>query len=288
MVEGVHFRREGRTPHDIGWKAVAVNLSDIASMGGAPVAFLLTLVIPASDGRKFILDLVRGAAACGRRHGAQLMGGNVSSTRGGELVVDVSMVGSVSRRLMLLRSGARPGDTIFVAGWPGRSRAGLAILESEDKGLARKFPGLVKAHLRPEPMLRAGANISGRGIASSMIDMSDGLVQDLGHICESSGVGAEIDPATVPIHKDLKRFCLETGIEALEMALSGGEDYGLVFTVKERNAAKAAALVKSLGLKITPIGLIVSGKGVNIPGVSGVEVKGFDHLTPRSPAPRRP
>jgi thiamine-monophosphate kinase len=275
FVEGVHFRRIGRSPHDIGWKAVAVNLSDIAAMGGEPAGFMLSLMLPQGEDPAFIVNIVRGAVECGRRHGAPLVGGNISATPG-PLAMDVSMSGSARRGKMLLRSKAKVGDVVFVSGFPGCSQAGLEALESGDwkKGA---YSVLVRRHLRPEPMLKLGSLLASRRFAAAAIDTSDGLVQDSGHICEESEVGAEIDPGALPVAPALARYCRERGFDPLRYALTGGEDYGLLFTARERHAA---AIVKAAaGIRVTAIGRIVRGSRVKVLGRPELQAGGWDHLS---------
>ncbi|MBI5529567.1 MAG: thiamine-phosphate kinase [Deltaproteobacteria bacterium] len=302
LVEGVHFRREYFAAIDIGLKAVAVNLSDIAAMGGRPVAFLLTLVIPgrARDGRgndtiqetgrddeRYLLDIVRGAIACGRKFGCQLAGGNVSSTRGDGLIVDVSMIGAAKKGCVLRRSGARPGDVVLVSGHPGQSSAGLALLNDSRltthdsrlrtaSSIQHPASSLRAAHLRPQPMLALGRSLAERGLATACIDTSDGLVQDLGHICGESGVGAEIDAAKIPISRALRRLCSESRKDPLEFALGGGEDYGLLFTVTEKDFPKVRRLKSPV--PITSIGRITRSRKVRITGCDDLRTSGFDHL----------
>jgi thiamine-monophosphate kinase len=297
LVEGVHFRKEHFSARDVGWKAVAVNLSDVAAMGGRPVAFLLTLIVPrrAREGggndtlqEERLLNIVRGAVACGRKFGCRLAGGNISSTKGDTLIVDVSMIGAAPRQRVLKRSGARPSDVVFVSGFPGQSAAGLALLSdlrlttndmrhaTPHSALRTPHSALARSHLRPEPMLKLGRLLSERGLATACIDTSDGLVQDLGHICEESGVGAEIDAAKIPVSPALRRFCSETGNDALEFALSGGEDYGLVFTVREKNVRKISRLRSRI--PISAIGRITSSRSVSVANAPKPKSAGFDHF----------
>jgi thiamine-monophosphate kinase len=278
MVEGVHFRRDLRTAREIGWKAVAANLSDIASMGGEPVCFLLSLAIPRGCKEGFIIDLAKGAISCGKRYGAQLSGGNISSSPG-PLVVDISMIGKADRRLVVRRSGARPGDLVLVAGSPGRSAAGLFVLESGNTAFLKRHPALVRAHLRPEPMLRLGRMLAKKRLATAMIDTSDGLAQDLGHICESSDVGIELYAGKIPVSSQLKRFCCETGGTALEYGLCGGEDYSLAFTAKPRDLVKIMNIAAVCRARITAIGEATRGSALTVTGApEGMNLAGHEHL----------
>ena len=276
LVEGVHFRRRYRRAIDVGWKAVAVNLSDLAAMGGAPAGFLLSLIIPRGLDRRWVLGVAKGAVACGKEHGAQLVGGNISSTVHGALIVDVSMIGVAKKGRGLARAGARPGDRVFVAGSPGESAAGLAILESGDARLRARHPTLVAAHLRPVPLLALGMALARAGLATAAADTSDGLAQDLGHVCEASGTGAEIDADLVPISPALHRYCAGAGDDPRVLALSGGEDYGLVFTTRDGDRPGIARM-REAGA-ITEIGRVTASGGVRVRNAPRMGSGGFDHL----------
>lgn len=242
LVEGRHFP-VGFDAMDIGWRAMAVNLSDIAAMGAAPrFAFLnLTLAHPDAD---WLSDFASGLFALAERADVILAGGDTTQ---GPLSVTVTVLGDVPRGRALLRSGARVGDLVAVSGNPGDAAAGLELLQrggDRDHALAVRFR-------RPEPRLALGRNLV--GIATAAIDVSDGLLADLGHILEASGVGARIELARLPVSNALT----ETGGEVHDHALAGGDDYELCFCVPPEKLSKLQALQNDCD--ITVIGEITAG-----------------------------
>jgi thiamine-monophosphate kinase len=271
VVEGVHF--DGRfTPEDVGWKALAVNLSDLAAMGARPLWALVALALPAETPAARTAGIARGLGRCARAHDIAVAGGNV--TRAGELSVTVTVVGAVRRGRALTRAGARPGDLLAVSGTLGDAAAGLA--EGAPAALARR-------QRRPAPRLRLGRALA--GVARAAIDVSDGLAQDLGHLCAVSGVGAEVDPALLPTSPALRR-ATGGGARALAAALAGGEDYELLVALPPARLAAARAAAQAARTPLTVIGRAVEGRGVRILTADGRELPlpaGHDHL--RAPAP---
>ncbi|HEY5640811.1 MAG TPA: thiamine-phosphate kinase [Dehalococcoidia bacterium] len=245
MVEGVHFS-PGRTPwEDVGWKALAVNVSDIAAMGGTPLFALVTLALPPETPAGTMDALYRGLGQCAREYGAIVAGGDV--VRALQVSVTVALMGRAGQRdgepLLLRRSAARPGEVIAVTGTLGDSAAGLRRLQ---EGAAGGDP-LVVRHARPEPRVEAGQAAVKAGLRCA-IDVSDGLLQDLGHVCEMSNVGAVLRAADVPMSDELRAAFPD---DALELACSGGEDYELLLI------GPAAAVARVPG--VTVIGEIVEG-----------------------------
>ena len=280
LVEDVHFRRRFTTPGDIGWKSLAVNLSDIAAMGGCPGPFLLSMIIPRKEDPAFVMRVVKGVLLCAGRHGARLAGGNVSAAPSDSLIIDITATGTVRRGLEVRRSGATPGDLVCLAGYTGLSAAGLRFLE---RGVCSKTPGYatcISAHNRPIPRISLGLAISEARIATSMIDVSDGLIADLGHICKESGVGATLDASLVPIHKALDKTAKALKVDPLVPALSGGEDYALAFTVRSEDMVGLERLHKIHKSKITVIGRIKRGSGVKVLNAPNtLDRAGFDHFS---------
>jgi thiamine-monophosphate kinase len=280
LLEGVHFDLATTDLFSLGWKSVAVNLSDIAAMGGTPRFCLTALGIPPSLTVEDIKAFYRGVNACLKKFGAVLVGGDTCRSRTG-LVISVTMLGETEKKRVITRSGARPGDLIFVTGTLGDSGAGLDALTS---GARSRKPGvrrLLEKHLRPVPRIALGRRIAASGIASAMIDVSDGLSSDLGHICEESGVGAEIIAANIPCSANVMSLkTLER--PALEYALSGGEDYELLFTVPPAKLRK----FRSLKLDASEIGVITRGRSMSIVGGDGRKApfrpSGFDHFGTRA------
>jgi len=282
LVEGVHF--PARTDAaDVGWKALAVNLSDLAAMGATPAWATLALTLP--DGNATWVDaFADGFAALARESKLALIGGD---TTRGPLSITVSVHGFAPEGRALLRSGARVGDRIFVTGTLGDAAAGLACLDPTDPREAEFFnaaPGL-REHLifrlnRPTPRLAQGLEL--RDGASSAIDVSDGLVADLGHLCEASGVGAVIDAAHLPASAALLALFGESERRVLQ--LCGGDDYELCFTAGDAQADALVSALARTGGGVTCIGRIVEGAGVSAVDETGAEIvlprRGWDHFSP--------
>ncbi|HEY4291539.1 thiamine-phosphate kinase [Luteibacter sp.] len=252
LVEGVHFPVD-TTPVDIGWKALAVNLSDLAAMGATPAWALLALTTPDGD-EAFFDGLARGFAELATPYRLALVGGD---TTRGPLTVTVVVHGFSAPGEALLRSGARVGDVVMVTGTLGDAAAGLRCLAESD---ALPYAGLVERLNRPTPRVSAGQAL--RGIATACIDVSDGLVADLGHICAASGVGADIDAAMLPRSSALLTHFADA--DALDFALGGGDDYELCFTVPADRAGEVGATMARLGCGATRVGRIVDGSGVRV------------------------
>jgi thiamine-monophosphate kinase len=243
LTEGIHFDLGWSTPADVGWKALAVNLSDVAAMGGTPRAAVCAVVLVA--GRKGEADeLLSGLLAAATEFGCPLVGGDTSV--GAALTITVSVVGDAPAGGAVLRRGARPGDSVFVTGSLGGGRAALAALRrGEDPD-----PLALTRLLRPVPRLAEGRPAAAAG-ASAMIDLSDGLSSDLAHICRASGVGALLQPSAVPVGP---------GATA-DDAMAGGDDYELCFTAPDPGAVAEA--FASAGLQLpAPIGTVIAGDEV--------------------------
>lgn len=249
VVEGVHFS-SAFSPEDIGHKALAVNLSDLAAMGAAPLAFQCALAFPPERARD-IVRIGRGMAKLATSHDIQISGGNM--TRASELSITITAMGLVKRGKALLRSGARPGDLLYVSGALGGAAAGL---------LPGAPPPLVRRQRRPLPQTSLGMELV--GVASACIDVSDGLVQDLGHLLAASGVGGWLD--AVPVEKGATR----------EQALTGGEDYVLLFTVPPPRVKALEAATRADAHRPIAIGRIVAGEGLQNPPPG--QRPGHDHF----------
>jgi thiamine-monophosphate kinase len=244
LLEGVHFRRSTATLRDIGAKAIAVNVSDIAAMGGEPRYALLALALPPSLAVDEVDELYAGFLDMARQHGVTLVGGDTCAAPGG-VVLSVTLVGRVTGA-PLRRSGARPGDAILVTGSLGASAAGLAVLERGQGGLPPAVvEAVVRPHRVPTPRVAESRLIQGSGWATAMIDLSDGLVTDLGHIATESRVGARIDIDALPVSEATRAVAGAFGADPLGWALSGGEDYELLFTAAPDRAAELALAVEA-------------------------------------------
>jgi thiamine-monophosphate kinase len=225
LVEGLDFTAALSEPEDWGWKAVAVNCSDLAAMGAEPRWLVIALTVPDATPVPALERIYAGVGEACRAFGAALVGGDVSA--GPALSLAVTALGEAERPV--LRSGARPGDRLAVTGPLGAAAAGLALLRSEDpaaKELLDRFPGLAAAHRRPRPALAMGLALARAG-ASAMIDVSDGLAGDAVHLAESSGVGVEVHDAAVPLAPGVAEAAALLALDPLELALGGGEDFVL-------------------------------------------------------------
>jgi thiamine-monophosphate kinase len=230
LVEGVHFDLETTSPSDLGAKAMAVNLSDVAAMGGRPLEAYISLALPSKLELAWVERLYAGIDAQAAAAKVAVLGGDTTAS-GRDLVINVALVGEVQQGQALYRDGARPGDRVFVSGTLGEAAAGLHALQRGhgDEPAAR---GLVTRQLLPQPHLEQAAQIAACGLASAMIDISDGLAADLGHICAASGVGCRLEQRLVEAatSEELRAYCRRGDLDPLQLALSGGEDYVLLLT----------------------------------------------------------
>ena len=258
MVEDVHFKLAWGTPEALGARALTVNLSDIAAMGGTPTVCVVNLAVRDGLGLRFFDRMYQGLGRAAARAEVEVVGGNV--TRAGALEITVALLGEV-RGTALRRDAARPGDTIYVTGTLGDAAAGLRILSGRLRVLpgrlraraaARKF--LIGRFLQPTARLKAGLGLARMKPAPAAIDLSDGLWQDLGHILERSGVGAEIDASELPLSAAYRAIIGDDPA----LALGGGEDYELLFCL--RHAVAAPALTRRLGVRVSRIGRITSSR----------------------------
>jgi len=242
FIEGVHFLRDLHPADSVGYKSLARAASDIAAMGGLPRAFLLTLALPEVLSGRWLDQFLAGMKRASRTVGVHLIGGD--TTNSPRVFISIAVLGEVTRGRALLRSGARPGDVIYVSGRLGRAQLGLELLRrglaksaSDDRTLRVAF----QQHLYPKIRVELGAWLAQRKIASAMMDLSDGLSTDLPRLCRASGVGARIDARRIPsveVPDHLARKLKRIAANPLRLALDGGEDYELLFTVPRRNVAK--------------------------------------------------
>jgi thiamine-monophosphate kinase len=269
VVEGVHFPH-GLPAEDVGYRVLAVNLSDMAAMGAEPAWALLTLTLPAGDA-DWVRAFASGLHELARRHGTAVVGGD---TTAGPLTATVSIVGFVPAGQALRRSGARPGDGIWVSGTPGDASAGLALLGGTLSAPPEVADPLLQRFLRPEPRVPLGLVL--RGVATACIDVSDGLAGDLAKLCAASRVGAQLESQLLP-RSAAMRGAMDPEA-ARRCVLAGGDDYELVFTLPP--AADAAALERGGGVLLTRIGTIVAGSGLVLDGapLERDTLHGFDHF----------
>ncbi|HET9743944.1 MAG TPA: thiamine-phosphate kinase [Terriglobales bacterium] len=261
-LEGVHFRRDWQRPEDIGHRCLLRGLSDIAAMGGRPIAAFLSIGLPSDLPQAWFDSFIRGLLQLARKYHVHLAGGDTSASPAG-ILADIVVVGSVPRDTALQRSGARPGNRIYVTGELG---AAAAILGQLRHGLRPT------TRIKQEPRIAIGDWLRRKGIASAAIDLSDGLSTDLSHICAESAVGAVLSAAAIPIHPLARDF------HNLDLALHGGEDYELLFTAP----ASRRVPRKIAGVKITHIGEIIRGKTMKLE-IGGkrktLEAQGWEHFS---------
>lgn len=278
LVSGVHFLPED-PPDLVARKLLRVNLSDLAAMGAEPVAYLLTAVLDDGVDADWLEAFAAGLAADQAEFGIALAGGDVVRTPG-PLVLTVTALGQVETGRELRRGGARTGDVVLVSGTIGDGSLGLALLRGEiaapDEAVAAH---LIERYRLPQPRLALGRRLAGR--ATAAIDVSDGLVADLGHICEASGLGAEIEAARIPLSA-AARAVVEARPALMVGVLTGGDDYELLVAAPPAAAAELAPLAAELGLALTPIGHVIAGEGVRVLAADGAEIRlaraGYRHI----------
>jgi len=268
-LEGVHFRREWHSPEVIGHHCLARGLSDIAAMGGEPIAAFLSLALPRRLPQSWVDRFLRGLLRLADEFNVSLAGGDSSEFPQG-ILADLAVVGCAPKGTAIRRSGAHPGDQIYVTGELGGAAAALKLLSCGRKVRPADFP----RHFHPIPRIEVGRILRKRGLASAMIDLSDGLSTDLAHICEESGVGAEIRAETIPRAR-IGRPAREVD---LQFALHGGEDYELLFTAPGRRRIPA----QIAGVQITQLGHITRKKHVTLMSEGGVKMalrpQGWEHF----------
>jgi len=274
VVEGVHFRRADGPLEDVGHKALAVSLSDLAAMGARPRWFLCALAAPSLSAGE-VRALARGMAGLAARFRVQLVGGNV--TRARELSLTVTAGGEVSGRAPLLRSGAGAGDLLYVSGALGGARLGLRSLAR--RAGAPRFPRAERRQRRPLPRVRLGLLAAAH--ASAAIDLSDGLLQDLGHLLAASRLGAELDGERIPVDPGVVS-ALGRGRRGLRFALAGGEDYELLLAIPAARAGAFERACARAGEEVTRIGRLVRGRALRLRTARGraeeMPGAGFDHF----------
>ena len=274
VVDGVHFSLDTFRGEEIGHKALAINLSDLAAMGAEPRWFLCSIALPKDTASLDRLPAIAaGMSSLARQTGVTLIGGNF--TRAERLSIHITAMGEVPAGESLTRSGAAPGDLVFVSGCLGGASIALEMLQS-----GHSIPESLRCRqCRPLPRLELGRRL--RTLASAALDVSDGLLQDLEHLADKSGVGVKLEAAQIPVDPCIAAEGFEKEL-ALQAALSGGEDYELAFSVPEANADAVRAAAADVGICVTEIGKVVFGRGVSLSGGSAdlknAAAKGFDHF----------
>ena len=267
LIEGTHFLMDDISAYLLGWKSAAVNISDIAAMGGRCTGSFLSFALPKGLGKEWTDEFFRGYKEISSLYGCPLLGGDTTSSPD-RLCISVTVTGEAPAGKSVKRSNAAIGDLICVTGNLGDSGCGLKII-LEGSGRDADAEKLIARHYLPMPRVKEGMEIAAAG-ASAMMDISDGIGSDLRHIIEASGVGAEIDTSMIPLSNELKSKCAEYGWDPLELAISGGEDYELLFTISEENA-------KKIDFNHFVIGKIISGDKIIWRG-SERDYMGFRHF----------
>jgi thiamine-monophosphate kinase len=279
LVENIHFLRYPMSPYLLGRKALAVNISDIAAMGGIPREAVISIAIPDSIVVEYLDELYKGMKAIAREFDVNLLGGDTTASPE-HLVVNVALVGEEAEDEVLYRSGAKVGDVIFLTGPVGDSAVGLDVLLAK-RGLD-DHEELLNAHYNPYPHVKAGRIIAGLKIANSMIDVSDGVASDLGHICSESKVGAIIEEDKIPVTERFNKYWQKFGLNFEYLTLHVGEDYVLLGTVPEKFSDNLENTLKAGNCNYFPIGKIVEGSGIKLKTTHGLlketNSRGWDHF----------
>ncbi len=278
LVEDVHFRTSTTEPFQLGWKSLAVNISDIAAMGGEPTYAFVSIGLPRETTVEFVDELYSGMRKAAEAYSVDIVGGDTVSAP--QLIINVALLGEVEEENLILRSGAKAGNALVVTGDLGGSGAGLAILEHD-----LPIEGTEK-HLVPVPRVREGRLLAKSGYVTSMIDISDGLASEVHHICEESGTGAEIYMRKIPLSENVRRVAEYTRKPPYEFALFGGEDYELLFTCQsDKVSLLTKDVLENCNTPLTTVGRIVETSGsITIADASGRIVpltpRGYNHFAP--------
>ena len=284
LVEGVHFDRGSISAHDLGKKSITVNVSDVAAMGGSPRYALVSIAVEPDVPASWVMELYGGMRDACAEYALSLVGGDTN--RADQIVVSVAVVGEVAAGRAVRRSGAQPGDLIVVTGSLGAAAGGFVLSRQHPSKAAAALSEpwgreLIEALARPVARVGEGQTLAQAG-ASAMMDLSDGLAIDLSRLCRASGVGARVDLAAIPVSEALRGGAPSLGVDALELALGGGEDYELLATIDATNVALARRELNArFGVPLTEVGVVVD-EGLVVLDVDGnespLEPKGWDHF----------
>ncbi len=277
LIEGTHFECDLIPPRLLGRKALNVNLSDLAAMGGVPRYALLSLGLPAEREISFFEELVAGIEEVAGPIDLDIVGGD--TTRTPQVIISLALVGEAPRPV--LRSRGREGEAIFLTGPTGLAAAGLEVLRA---GRREEFPGLVRAQNEPQARLKAGLGLAVSGLVGAMIDVSDGLARDLGHVCRLSKVGAIVEERLLPVDEELRRAADLLGRDPLDWVLGGGEDYELLFTSLPSHEARLQEVLAQAGCRAIRVGELKRGRKMQLAAAGGelrpLAELGFDHFAP--------
>ena len=275
-IESVHFRLDYSSLSDIGFKAMMGNVSDICAMGGKPELAFISIGIPEKLIEKDVLSIYDGLIEACNMAGVNIAGGDTSKSE--KIIISITLYGEALTSKVICRNKAKTGDTIYVTGDLGRSMAGLEILSSSDKNAAKRFKSLVQKHKRPVARFAAVSEISKKFNPTSMIDISDGLLSDLRHICESSKRGFILDEEKLPVSDELKNYATEHGKSYIEYAKSSGEEYELLFTSDRK--FDLPVKINNSDIIVTPIGTITDKDYFVLSNNKKIKISitGFDHF----------
>jgi len=278
QVEDVHFVKSRITPAELARKAVAVSVSDVGAMGGVPRFILASVGFSKHEDKDFLDELITGFINSEQEFGVDLIGGNLSSSE--KLFIDITALGEVESELMVKRSGANPGDSVFVSGTLGDSALGLKMLLNDQIGNKNEI--LINRHRHPLPRLALGRELALKKIATSMIDISDGLLLDLERVTVNKGSGAEIELSEIPTSKEYDEYIDQFTDDNYELAISGGEDYELLFTSPEERREDIRKISRDLNIKITEIGKVTRDSNIDLININGKKTtskqRGFVHF----------
>ena len=282
LVERVHFLREAISGFDLGYKSLAVNLSDIAAMGGTAREAFVSIAIPDDCQLDYLEAVYSGIKDLATEFDVNVLGGDTTRSKK-DLIINIVVQGIVSKEELLCRDAARAGDVIFSTGFLGDSKAGLHLILNQINADTEPLAALLKAHLVPQPHLRQGRFLARQPGVHAAIDTSDGLSSDLAHIAEESRVGARLYAQKIPISPNLKDFCTRFAFDPIDYALSGGEDYTLLCTIALQNADKiSSAFEKEFKHPLFAIGEITAKKQIEVVYPEGetkpLAPKGWDHF----------
>jgi thiamine-monophosphate kinase len=273
-IESVHFKQGLISFNDIGYKAMMANISDITAMGGKPKFAFISLGIPKVLSEKDVLSIYDGLLEAGNSAGAIIAGGDTSKAN--EIILNIALYGETAKKNLVRRKGAKAGDLIYVSGSLGDSMAGLEILLSENKKLIKKYHSLINKHKRPTARFAVINEILKKFKPTSMIDISDGLLSDLRHICESNNAGFKLFEDTLPVSQELKEYSALSDKSCYEYALNSGEEYELLFTSSKE--FPQGIIIK--GIPVTPIGRIIDNGYYLIRNNKQIQISitGYDHF----------
>ncbi len=291
LIEEIHFTRKTATLYNIGYKAAAVNLSDMAAMGATPTGIFVSIALPSSLIQQDWQEFYRGLGAPCKTHKVRLLGGDTSSSPT-SLFISITIIGQAHPEHILTRNGAKTGDLIYVSGTLGDSAAGFAYLKKyktppKPSTLSTPMSYLVHRHLNPTPRVALGQHLASQPYASAAMDLSDGLSRDLQHLCRQSRVGALIYSSHIPMSQQMQRYAKRIHTTPLHWSLHGGEDYELLFTIPQKWEYELEKFIKRRRIPISQIGTIQpKGFGIRIEHSENIQdylqPQGYEHFSPRT------